>query len=70
MGNLILSGTFLPNFKMARCTMKAALQNIKYNDTISTMNDVKILESHIVYFSAGESKIKEVLVKRDPSYSI
>jgi hypothetical protein len=60
--------------------MKAALQNIKYNDTISdllfddetlaTMNDVKILESHIVYFSAGESRIKEVLVKRDPSYSI
>jgi hypothetical protein len=60
--------------------MKAVLQNVKYNDTISdlffddetlaTMNDVKILESHIVYFSAGESKIKEVLVKRDPSYSI
>jgi hypothetical protein len=40
------------------------------DETLATMNDIKTLESHIIYFSAGESKIKEVLVKRDPSYSV
>jgi hypothetical protein len=34
------------------------------------MSEYKILESHIIYFSAGESKIKEILVKKDPSYSV
>ncbi|MCX7679576.1 MAG: hypothetical protein N2316_10205 [Spirochaetes bacterium] len=33
------------------------------------MNEYKVLESHIVYFSAGESKIKEILVKKTPTYA-
>lgn len=36
---------------------------------IKLMNEYQILESHIVYFSAGDSKIKEILVKKDPSFS-
>ncbi len=36
---------------------------------IKLMSEYKILESHIVYFSAGESKIKEILVKKEPSYA-
>jgi len=40
------------------------------DDAIDAINDIKMLESHIVYFSAGESKIKEILVKRDPSFSV
>lgn len=34
------------------------------------MSEFRILESHIVYFSAGDSKIKEILVKKEPSYSV
>ncbi|MCL2155032.1 MAG: hypothetical protein FWH53_05145 [Leptospirales bacterium] len=34
------------------------------------MNEYSLMESHIIYFSAGESKIKEILIKKDPTYSI
>jgi len=27
------------------------------------------MESHIIYFSAGESKIKEILIKKEPTFS-
>ena len=37
---------------------------------IKLINEYQILESHIVYFSAGDSKIKEILVKKEPSFSI
>ena len=40
------------------------------DEFIKLMSEYKILESHIIYFSAGESKIKELLVKNEPSYSI
>jgi hypothetical protein len=40
------------------------------DETITAINDIKLLESNIIYFSAGESRIKEILVKRDPSYSV
>jgi hypothetical protein len=40
------------------------------DDFLTLMSEYKILESHIVYFSAGESKIKEILVKKEPSYSV
>ena len=39
------------------------------HEFIKLMNNYQILESHVVYFSAGDSKIKEILVKKDPSYS-
>ena len=38
----------------------------EFNRVIS---EYKILESHVVYFSAGDSKIKEILIKKDPSFS-
>ncbi len=40
------------------------------HEFIKLMNNYQILESHVVYFSAGDSKIKEILVKKDPSFSI
>lgn len=40
------------------------------DDFIYLMNEFQILESHIIYFSAGDSKIKEILVKKEPSYSL
>ena len=32
------------------------------------MTEYEILESHIIYFSAGDSKIKEILIKKDPTF--
>lgn len=46
------------------------LDNNFDDDFIKLMSEFKILESHIVYFSAGDSKIKEILVKKEPSYSV
>jgi hypothetical protein len=40
------------------------------DDFLKLMSEYKILESHIIYFSAGDSKIKEILVKKDPSFSV
>ncbi|MBP7603454.1 MAG: hypothetical protein KBA15_05970 [Spirochaetes bacterium] len=37
---------------------------------LKLMSEFKILESHVIYFSAGDSKIKEILVKKEPSYSV
>jgi hypothetical protein len=34
------------------------------------MNEYSLMESHIIYFSAGESKIKEIMIKKEPSYSV
>ena len=34
------------------------------------MNEYSLMESHIIYFSAGESKIKEILIKKDPTFSV
>ena len=34
------------------------------------LNEYKAMESPIVYFSAGDAKIKELLVKRDPTISV
>ncbi|HOP28725.1 MAG TPA: hypothetical protein P5120_01630 [Spirochaetota bacterium] len=33
------------------------------------MHEFSLMESHIIYFSAGESKIKEILIKKDPTFS-
>lgn len=44
-------------------------QSIDY-EFLKLMNNYQILESHIIYFSAGDSKIKEILVKKEPSFSI
>jgi len=38
-------------------------------DFITLLDEYSLMESHIIYFSAGESKIKEILIKPDPTYS-
>ena len=37
---------------------------------IRLINEYAIMESHIIYFSAGEAKIKEILICKEPLYSI
>ncbi len=44
-------------------------ENDQDNKILAMIDNLDILESDIIYFSAGECKIKEVLVKRDPFYS-
>ena len=34
------------------------------------MNEYKTMESPVIYFSAGEAQIKEVLIKKDPTVSV
>ncbi len=46
------------------------IENNYEDKLLSLMSEFQILESHIVYFSAGDSKIKEILVKKEPSYSV
>ncbi len=57
--------------KLNKIEREIELRESAYNaEFIKQINEYRILESHIVYFSAGNSKIKELLIKRDPSYSI
>ncbi len=47
------------------------LMDCNFDDEfLKLMSEYKILESHVIYFSAGDSKIKEILVKKEPSYSV
>jgi len=39
-------------------------------DFIRLIDEYSIMESPIIYFSTGDSKIKELLVKRDPTFSV
>jgi len=46
------------------------LDTILDEEFFAFMNEYSLMESHIIYFSAGESKIKEILIKKDPTYSV
>jgi hypothetical protein len=62
-----MKAIFISKYKMKEID----LLEIPFDDEfLKLMSEYKILESHIVYFSAGESKIKEILVKKDPTYSV
>jgi hypothetical protein len=39
-------------------------------DFIRLIDEYSLMESPIIYFSTGDSKIKELLVKRDPTFSV
>lgn len=39
------------------------------DEFVALLSEFNILESHIVYFSAGDAKIKEILIKKEPSIS-
>ncbi|MBN2160645.1 MAG: hypothetical protein JW807_14750 [Spirochaetes bacterium] len=39
-------------------------------DYIRLIDEYSLMESPIVYFSAGESKIKEILIKKDPTFTV
>jgi hypothetical protein len=39
-------------------------------DFFDVLNEYSLMESHIIYFSVGESKIKVILIKKDPTFSV
>ncbi len=42
----------------------------KDEDFIMLMNEYSIMESNVVYFSAGDAKIKEIMICKEPTYSV
>ncbi|OHD66708.1 MAG: hypothetical protein A2176_11225 [Spirochaetes bacterium RBG_13_51_14] len=38
-------------------------------DYVRLIDEYSLMESPIIYFSAGDSKIKEILIKKDPTFS-
>ncbi len=36
----------------------------------SFMDENLLMQSHVIYFSAGDAKIKEILIKSEPTYSV
>ena len=42
----------------------------KDEDVIMLMDEFALMESHVIYFSAGASKITEILIKKDATYSV
>lgn len=42
---------------------------VENSDIADAFSDFSILESEQIYFSAGASEIKEILIQKDPLYS-
>ena len=42
----------------------------RYEDYLRIMDEFRLMESPVIHFSAGDSKIKEVLIKKEPTYSV
>ncbi|HNW30350.1 MAG TPA: hypothetical protein PKN50_17875 [Spirochaetota bacterium] len=38
-------------------------------DFVRLIDEYSLMESPIIYFSAGDAKIKEILIKKDPTFS-
>lgn len=38
-------------------------------DFTRLIDEYSLMESPIIYFSAGDAKIKEILIKKDPTFS-
>lgn len=57
---------------MNRLAMPLAdIDDLVFDEEISLFaEENNLLESEIIYFSAGESKIKEILIKHEPSVSV
>ncbi len=36
----------------------------------AVLDEYDLMESHVIYFSAGDNRIKEILLKKEPTYSV
>jgi len=46
------------------------LEFIETKHLFLLMSEYKTMESPVIYFSAGNAKIKEILIKKDPTVSV
>jgi len=58
---IFIANTRLKEIELVDLRRDEELKNLMY--------EYALMESHIIYFSAGDSKIKEILIKKDPSFS-
>jgi hypothetical protein len=62
-----MKAIFIDNRKLK----KIDLLDPRFDEELSViMTEFSVMESHIIYFSAGDAKIKEILIKKDPTWSI
>jgi hypothetical protein len=62
-----MKAIFIGNEKL----QTADLSDINRDDIfLKLLSEYRIMESHVIYFSAGDAKIKEILIKKDPTYSV
>ena len=46
------------------------IDHIRDDDFLLLMNEYDVMESHVIYFSAGDAKIKEIMICKDPTFSV
>ena len=46
------------------------MNSARDEDFLILLNEYAIMESPVIYFSAGDAKIKEILIKKDPTFSV
>ncbi|PKL37906.1 MAG: hypothetical protein CVV44_12110 [Spirochaetae bacterium HGW-Spirochaetae-1] len=62
-----MKAIFIGNEKL----QTADLSDINRDDLfLKLLSEYRIMESHVIYFSAGDAKIKEILIKKDPTFSV
>ena len=63
---LIMKAIFIGNKKFREIEL---LDLKRDEDFIRLIDEYSLMESPIIYFSAGDAKIKEILIKKDPTFS-
>lgn len=61
-----MKAIFIGNEKFSKIDLLDINRDCEF---ITLMNEYSIMESHVIYFSAGDAKIKEILINKDPIYS-
>lgn len=46
------------------------LDQVNDDEFFILLNEYKVMESNVIYFSAGDAKIKDILICKNPTYSI
>ena len=63
----IMKAIFIGNRKLREIDLLDPLLDEEF---YIIMNEYSLMESHIIYFSAGESTIKEIMLRKEPAYSV
>ena len=61
-----MKAIFIDQKKLKEIEMLKIYKDQAFDDLL---NEFDIMESHIIYFSVGDSKIKEILIQKNPTFS-